>query len=81
MKTTGLFALFSLLSMIAFHQVAGMPREEAQGPDQRGAAPEQAGMESGGKLPYPLSEYVFLHQTRDEGIPVHAMAGRKSCPE
>lgn len=73
--------MFSLLSMIAFHQVAGMPREEARGPDQPGAVPAQAVMESGSPLPALISEYVFLHQTRDESPAVHAMAGLKSCPE
>jgi hypothetical protein len=80
-KTTGLFALFSLLLTIAFNQVAGMPREEARGPDQPIAAPAQAVMVSGGPLPALISEYVFLHQTRYESVPVHAMAGVKSCPE
>ena len=70
MKTTGLLALLSLLLTIAFNQVAGMPREEAR-----------AALESGDPLPALISEYVFLHQTRYESVPVHAMAGVKSCPE
>jgi hypothetical protein len=36
-------------------------------------------MEGRDNLPAGLSEYVFLHQTRGENIPVHVMASVKAC--
>lgn len=75
-----LLALLSLLLIIGYDKVAGMPRAAIAGADQPLAIPTAA-MEGGGKLPARISEYVFLHQTRHEGFVVHAMTGGKACPE
>lgn len=80
-KTMGLLGLLSLLLIFAYSKVAGTPSVAAQGPDRSVTMPAPAVMEDSGKLPAILSEYVFLHQARDESIPVHAMAGATMCPE
>jgi len=81
MKTIGLFGLLSLLSILAYSRIASAPSEAAQGPDRSVTMPAPVAMEGSGNLPAGLTEYVFLHQTRHENIPVHAMAGVKTCPE
>jgi hypothetical protein len=79
MKTTWLIGLLSLLLMAVYGKVAGGPSEAAQSPNQPATMAAPAAMEGSGELPAKLSEYVFLHQTRDENIPVHVMAGVKAC--
>ncbi len=81
MKTIGLFGLLSLLSIVAYSQVAGAPSEVAQGLDRAVTLPAPAAAGSNDNLPAGLSEYVFLHHARHESIPVHAMAGAMICPE
>lgn len=81
MKTIGLLGLLPLLLIVAYNKVAGTPSEAAQSPDRSVTMPAPAVVGSSGNLPAGLSEYVFLHQTRHESIPVHAMAGVKACPE
>jgi hypothetical protein len=79
-KTMWLLALLSLLLIVGYDKVAGTPRGAIAGADQPLAIPAAA-PKGGGKLPARYSEYVFLHQTRDESLAVHAMAGGKACPE
>jgi hypothetical protein len=43
--------------------------------------PAPVAMEGDGNLRARLSEYVFLHQSRHESIPVRAMADVKACPD
>lgn len=81
MKTLWLFALLLSLSLVAYIQIVGVPSEAAQSPGRPGAMPEPAAVEGSGNLPAGYSEYAFLHQTRLESIPVHAMTGVKTCPE
>lgn len=81
MKTTVVLGMMSLLSIVAYNNVGGSPRAAAQGPDRPVALAALADTESSGRLPERLSEYLFLHQTRDENLPVHAMASVKACPE
>jgi hypothetical protein len=38
-------------------------------------------VEGSGNLPARLSEYVFMHQNRNESIPVHGMADVKACSD
>ena len=38
-------------------------------------------MEGTDDLSARLSEYVFLHKTRDESAPVQVMAGLNTCPQ
>ncbi len=81
-KSIVLFVLLSSLLLAgAYNQVAGTPREAAQSPDRSVNMPAPAVSGNSGKLPAKLSEYVSLHQTRYESIPVHAMAGVNACPE
>ncbi len=81
MKTTVVLGMMSLLSIAAYNNVGGSPRAAEQGPDRPVALAALADTESSGRLPERLSEYLFLHQTRDENLPVHAMASVKACPE
>ena len=83
MKTIGLFGLLSLLSILAYSRIASAPSEAAQGPDRTVTMPAPVAMagEGSGVLSASLSEYVFLHQTRHESIPVRAMADVKACPD
>ena len=81
MKTTVLLGMMSLLLIVAYNNVGGAPRAAAQSPDQPVTLAALADAESSGQLPARLSEYLFLHQTRYENLPVHAMAGMKACPE
>ena len=77
MKTIGLLGLLSFLLLFASSkEVAGGP-----GANRSITLQSPVDMEDGGNLPAALSEYVFMHQARHEGIPVHAMAGVTSCPE
>jgi len=77
MKTMWLLALVPML-MVGYNLVAGSPREASQRPV---AKPTPVLTKGGARLPVGLAEYMFLHQTRDENIPVHAMAGVTTCPE
>lgn len=81
MKTIGLLGLLSLLMIVAANKVEGDPSEAARNPDRSITLPGPVGTGSSENLPAELLKYVFLHQTRDESIPVHAMAGVKACPE
>ena len=81
MKTTMALGMMSLLLIVAHNNVGGAPRAAAQGPDRSVTLAALADTESGDRLPDRLSEYLFLHQTRDENLPVHAMAGVKACTE
>jgi len=81
MKTTVLLGMMSLLLIVTYNNVGGAPRTAAQSPDRPVALAALADTESGGRLPDRLSEYLFLHQTRDENLPVQAMAGVKACTE
>lgn len=80
-KTIGLFGLLCLLSILAYSRIASAPSEAAQASDRSVTMRAPVAMVGSGNLPAGLSEYVFLHQTRYESIPVHAMAGVKACPE
>jgi len=80
-KTIGLFGLLSLLSIVAYSRIASAPSEAAPGPDRSVTHPAPVAMAGSGDLPAGLSEYVFLHRTRHENIPVHAMAGVQACTE
>ena len=71
MKTSGLLGLLTFLLLFAGNQ------EIAGGP----SANSSVATERGGNLPARLSEYVFLHQARHEGILAHAMTGVTTCPE
>ena len=79
MKTAVLLGMISVLLIVAYNNVGGAPRAVAQGAERSAAL--QAPADTASKLPERLSEYLFLHQTRDENLPVHAMAGVKACPE
>ena len=81
MKTTVLLGMTSLLLIVAYNNVGGTPRAAAQSPDRPVALAALADTGSSGRLPDRLSEYLFLHQTRDENLPVHGMAGVKACTE
>lgn len=80
-KALGLFGLLSLLSVAACGRIGGAPSEAAQSPDRPVTMPAPVAMEGSGELPARISEYVLLHQTRYESIPVLAMAGMTTCPE
>ncbi len=81
-KTLWMLGLVSLVLSAAYNWVAGGASEAAQGPGRPGAMPEPAFMVgSGGTLPASFPEYLFLHQTLHESIPVHSMVGVKTCPE
>ena len=76
MKTSGLLGLLSFLLLFASNQeIAGGPSAAAPG------ANRSVAMAGGGNLPASLSEYVFLHQARHEGILAHVIAGVTTCPE
>ena len=81
MKTIGLFGLLSLLSILAYSRIASAPGEAAQGPDRSVTMLAPVAVEGRGNLPARLSEYVFLHQTRHESIPVRALADVKACSD
>jgi hypothetical protein len=81
MKTTVVLGMMSLLLIVAYNNVGGAPRAAAQGPDRPVTLAALADTGSGGSLSERLSEYLFLHQTRDENPSVHAMVGVKACPE
>lgn len=81
-KTLALLGLVSLPLVVAYNmEVAGGASEAAQIAGRPGAMPEPALVGRGGTLPASLPDYVFLHQTLHESIPVHTMAGVKACPE
>jgi hypothetical protein len=80
-KTTVLLGMMSLLSIVAYNTVVGAPRTEALSPDRSVTVPARSDPGGSSRLPARLSEYLFLHQTRYENLPVHAMAGVKACPE
>ena len=81
MKTTVLLGMMSLLLMVAYNNVGGAARAAAQDAERSTTLQALADTGSGGKLPERLSEYLFLHQSRHENLPVHAMAGVKACLE
>jgi len=71
----------SLLLIVAYSNFGGAPRAAAQNAERSVIMRVAADLGTGDKLPPRLSEYLFLHQTRYENLPVHSMAGMKSCPE
>ena len=76
MKTSGLLGLLSFLLLFASNQeIAGGPSAAAPG------ANRSVAMAGGGNLPASLSEYVFMHQARHEGILAHVMTGVTTCLE
>jgi len=79
-KSIGLLGLLFVLLMVAYSKVEGGPGEAAQGPDRPVALAALPDTESSGRVPERLSEYLFLHQSRDENLPVHTMASVKACP-
>ena len=81
MKAIWLLGLMSMLLMLAYDKVAGMPGQLSQRLDWPVAPAGPGAGEDGTALPAEISEYLFVHQTRDEILPVHAMAGVKTCPE
>ena len=82
MKSIGVFGWVALLLGVAYDKVASTPRVAVAAPgDQPHAIAAAAVTENGGPLPARISEYVFLHQTRDESTAIHAMADIKACPE
>jgi len=80
-NTTVVLGMMSLLLIVANNIVGSSPRAAAQGPDRPVALAALADTESSGRLPERLAEYLFLHQTRDENLPVQAMASVKACTE
>jgi len=80
-KTMWLLALLSLLLIVGYGKVAGGRGETLPSPNRSIVPAAPAVMGSDGNLPARFSEYVFLHQTRDESLAVHAMAAGKACPE
>ena len=81
MKTTVLLGMMSLLLTIVYNnKVGGAPRVAALSPDRPVTVPAQSDL-GDSSLSERLSEYLFLHQTRYENLPVNAMAGVKACPE
>lgn len=81
MKTTVLLGMIALMSIVAYSNVGSAPRAISQGPDRPVAMAALADAGGSGGLSARISEYLFLHQARDENLPVHAMAGVKACTE
>lgn len=79
MKTIWLLGSLFFLLTAAYNMVTGGPSEAAQSLNQPVTVPAPAAMDGSDNFPAGLSEYVFLHQTRDENNFVHAMAGVKAC--
>jgi len=79
-RAIGLLGLLSVLSMFAYSRVASAPSGMALGAE-RPVMLAPAAVEGGGNLTERLSQYVFLHQARDESVPVHVMAGVATCPQ
>ncbi len=79
MKTIWLLGLLSLLLLVVYSKVAGAPSGAVHGPERPVAMTAPLVMQVDDILSERLSEYVFLHQTRHESIPVHAMAGAATC--
>jgi hypothetical protein len=80
-KTIWLFALLFLLLTIGYGKVAGIAHEMAAAPDPLPVALAPGAADSGGRFPERFTEYMFLHQTREESIRVHTLAGMQSCSE
>ena len=80
MKKMWLLGLLPML-MVAYNLVAGSPRDASQAPDRPVARLAPFSAKGGARLPAELAEYMFLHQTRDENLPVHAMARVTTCSE
>jgi hypothetical protein len=80
MKSIWLLGLMSLL-LTAAYNMGSAARADAQNPERPLATPAPADTERGENLPARFSEYLFLHQTRDESFPVHAMVDVKACSE
>jgi hypothetical protein len=80
-KAVGLFGLLLLLSLLGYSKIASAPTEAARGSDRPVTLPAPVATERRGVLPAGFSVHVFLHQTRHEDIPVHAMAVMRACPE
>jgi len=79
-RAIGLLGLLSVLSMFAYSRVASAPSGMALGAE-RPVMLTPAAVEGGGNLSERFSQYVFLHQARDESVPVHVMAGVATCPQ
>jgi len=80
-RAIGLLGLLSVLSMLAYGRVASAPSGMALGADRSVMLPPPVAVEGGGNLSERLSQYVFLHQTRHESVPVNVMAGVTTCPQ
>jgi hypothetical protein len=63
-----------LLSLLGYSRIASAPSEAAPGSGGSVTLLAPVAMEG-------FSVHVFLHRTRHEDIPVHALAGMKACPE
>jgi hypothetical protein len=79
MKALWLVGLLGLLLAVAYDKVASIPGEETR----RAAATTLISVAiSDSDLVRPaLSNYVLLHRTRPEGVPLHPMTGTDICPE
>jgi len=73
-RAIGLFGLLFSLSLLGYSRIASAPGEAAPGSGGSVTLPALVAMEG-------FSVHVFLHQTRHEDIPVHAMGGIRACPE
>lgn len=80
MKSIWLLGLMSLL-LTAAYNIGSAARVDARNPERPGVTPALADTESGENLPARFSEYLFLHQTRYESLPLHAMVDVKACSE
>ena len=81
MKAIWLTGLVFLLLMAAYSQVSGKTGEAVKGVGVPAILPAPAVAGARDTLPVWLSEYVHMHQNRDEDVQIHAVAGMLSCPE
>lgn len=81
MKTIALFGLLTLLLMVANNKVGIAPSEAAQGSERRVAMPAADDIGTSDNVSPRLSEYLFLHQTRYENLPVHGMTDVRACSD
>lgn len=81
MKMLWMIASISLLVILTYSKVGGVPSAAAQRAEQSVTMPVAADIGTGATLTPQFSEYLFLHQTRYENLPVHAMVDVKACSE
>lgn len=77
-KALVMLGLFSLLLLVTYDQVAGGPAKAVLSPGLQIVTPALADVV---QVSSRVSEYVFLHQNRDEDIRIHGMAGVLLCTE